>query len=250
MSSAERRALLLLLGLGLAGQGVRWWLARPDEAPGGIQLLSTLPAGSPTAHRDSALALARPLGPGERIDADRAGAMELARLPRIGLALAKAIVADRETHGPFGSLERLDRVPGIGPGLITAIQGKVRFSAVLPPGGRANGPVTAPGPLPSPGLPAPPPAGPPAPLDLNSATTSELEALPGIGPARARSIIEFRQRHGSFSTVDDLGRVPGMGRAAVARLRERLMAGPASSPLATHSVEIPRDHDDRSARGR
>src|SRR2546427_346521 len=98
MSSAERRALLLLLTLALVGQGVRWLMGRPGEAPGEVQLLSVLPARSPGAHRDSIIALSRPLGPDERIDADRATAEELARLPRVGVALAKAIVADREAR--------------------------------------------------------------------------------------------------------------------------------------------------------
>ncbi len=121
MSPTERRALLLLLSLGLAGQGVRWWAARPGEAPGQVELLAALPPRSPLAHRDSLLALARPLGPDERIDPDRATAAELARLPRVGPRLAKTIVADREARGPFGTLEALDRVPGIGPGLMATI---------------------------------------------------------------------------------------------------------------------------------
>ena len=103
---------ILLLSLGLVGQGVRWWLTRPGRAPGEVQLLAALPPRSPAAHRDSILALARPLGPDERIDADRASAAELARLPRVGLALAKRIVADREAHGPFGGPAGLDRVAG------------------------------------------------------------------------------------------------------------------------------------------
>lgn len=247
MSSAERRSLLMLLVLGLAGQGARWWLNRPDQAPGDIQLLANLPAGSPAAHRDSALALARPLAPGERIDVDRVAAIELARLPRIGLTLAKNIVADRQAHGPFGSLEGLDRVPGIGPGLIAAIRDKVAFSGEItrPSGGTAA--LSQRGAPSSVGSAAQLPSAAAPQLDLNTATTSELDALPGIGPARARSIIEFRERHGSFSTVDDLGRVPGLGSAVVAKLRERLTAGPVSSPT---SIEIPREHDDRSARGR
>ena len=64
MSATERRALLLLLGLGLVGQGVRWWATRPGQAPGQIELLAALPPKSPLAHRDSLLALARPLAPG------------------------------------------------------------------------------------------------------------------------------------------------------------------------------------------
>ena len=132
MSPTERRALLMLLALGLAGQGVRWWVGRPGEPPGQVELLAALPPKSPLAHRDSVLALARPLEPGERIDADRATAPELARLPRVGLALAKTIVAEREAKGPFGSLQGLDRVPGIGPGLLAAIAPHVTFS--LPAG--------------------------------------------------------------------------------------------------------------------
>jgi competence protein ComEA len=65
-------------------------------------------------------------------------------------------------------------------------------------------------------------AAPPALLDLNSATAAALDSLPGIGPARARAIVEFRTRHGSFSTVDDLGQVPGFGPAALARVRDRV----------------------------
>lgn len=214
MPSAERRALLLLLSLALAGQGVRWFVTRPGEAPGQVELLATLPARSPTAHRDSALALARPLEPGERIDADRATAVQLARLPRIGLALAKTIVAEREATGAFGSLEGLDRVAGIGPGLLRVMEPHLVFSRV---------PVTACAAAdcsvpqgPRSGLPA-------APLDLNSASQSELDGLPGIGPARAKAIIELRERIGRFGSVDELGQVSGLGPAALSRLRDRVV---------------------------
>ena len=215
MSSAERRALLLLLSLGLVGQGVRWLATRPGQPPGEVQLVQTLPAQSPIAHRDSILALSRPLGPDERIDADRAGAQELARLPRVGLALAKAIVADREAHGPFEAIGGLDRVPGIGPGLLTVIGPHVTFS------GTARAPVTSAaspggGALSQPTVAAP--AFPPAALDLNSATADELVRLPGIGPSRARDIVAYRERHGSFSRVADLDRIPGIGPAAMAKL--------------------------------
>ena len=221
MSSAERRALLLLVSLGLAGQGVRWWVTRPGQAPGQIELLAALPPKSPLAHRDSVLALARPLGPGERIDADRATAGELARLPRVGPALAKTIVADREARGPFGALEELDRVPGIGPGLLATIGSHVMFSGG--PGARASGQFARPGP-PVGGAPgAPPPAGSPPRLNLNSATVSELDGLPGIGPARAAAILQEREARGPFTSVEELSRVPGMGPSAIARLRDRVM---------------------------
>ena len=221
MSSVERRALLLLLSLGLAGQGVRWWVTRPGEAPGQIELLAALPPKSPLVHRDSLLALSRPLGPGERIDADRATAGELARLPRVGLVLAKAIVADRETRGPFGALDGLDRVPGIGPGLLAAIGSHVTFSGG--PGAPASGQIARPhAPLPgASGL--PPSVVPPARLNLNSASVSELDGLPGIGPARAAAILQEREARGPFPSVEALSRVPGLGPSAIARLRDRVV---------------------------
>jgi len=211
MPPAERRALLLLLSLALVGQGVRWLAMRPGDAPGEVELLAALPPKSPTAHRDSLVALARPLSLGERIDADRASAAELARLPKIGPGLARTIVAYREKHGPFGGPEGLDRVPGVGPGLMAAIGPHLAFSAV----GQTLTPAVG-------ALPVRLPASPSDRLDLNSASPAALDALPGIGPARAASIVQYRAQHGPFRSVEDLGRVPGLGPAALARVREHL----------------------------
>jgi competence protein ComEA len=207
----ERRAVLLLLGLAVAGQGLRLWIGRPDAPPGELEFLSTGVPGSPRGHRDSSLAAARPLAPGERIDLDRAGAVEIARLPRVGLALARAIVVDRDANGPFGSLDALDRVPGIGPGLLTAIGANAAFSGVpRPAGGSAEA---------RPVIPAS--SGPPS-LNLNTATAAELERLPFIGAYMARQIVAFREKHGAFPAVDSLVRVPGIGPATLAKVRDRL----------------------------
>ena len=56
-------------------------------------------------------------------------------------------------------------------------------------------------------------------LDLNGASADELELLPGIGPSLARRIVEDRARRGSFATVDDLGRIKGIGPRTLERLR-------------------------------
>jgi competence protein ComEA len=57
----------------------------------------------------------------------------------------------------------------------------------------------------------------PAPrLNLNRATRAELEALPGIGAVRASAIVEYREQHGGFRSVEELLEVPGLGPATVA----------------------------------
>jgi competence ComEA-like helix-hairpin-helix protein len=203
MPPQERRALLLLLALAVAGQGVRYLITRPGEAPGGVQLLATLGAESPRAQRDSSMRQGRPLAQGEQIDVDLAPAAELARLPKVGPRLAKTIVADRQAHGPFGSLDGLDRVAGIGPGLLKTIGPHVVFTGAgrLPPA-RSTAAL----------------------LDLNSATEEELDEIPGIGPARAKAIVRFREEHGRVSGVEALAGVPGITGPVLARLRERVVA--------------------------
>ncbi len=60
------------------------------------------------------------------------------------------------------------------------------------------------------------------PVNLNTATTGELEALPGVGPATAAAIVDDRTRNGPFASVDDLERVPGIGPAKLAALRDQV----------------------------
>ena len=220
---SEHRAVLILLALALAGHGARLVLLRPGDAPGGLRVLGAGASASPAAHRDSALRLASPLAAGERIDVDRASARELTRLPRVGPALARKIVADREANGPFGSPEGLDRVAGVGEGLLRGLEGKVSFSGSprsAPPAPDAPGT----GPQPATGAPSRPPAVPPSRrLDLNTATAGELDALPGIGPAKARAIVAYREAHGRFASVDAVAGVPGIGPALTVRIRDALV---------------------------
>ena len=57
------------------------------------------------------------------------------------------------------------------------------------------------------------------PVDLNTATAEQLDALPGIGPATAAAIVRDREAHGAFRSVSDLGRVRGIGDAKLEQLR-------------------------------
>ena len=56
-------------------------------------------------------------------------------------------------------------------------------------------------------------------LDLRRASSADLEALPGIGPARARAIVAEIQRRGASARLADLADAPGLGPATVERLR-------------------------------
>ena len=61
--------------------------------------------------------------------------------------------------------------------------------------------------------------GPSFPIDLNRASAAELEALPGIGPAKARAIVKLRTARGRFGSVEELVDVRGIGPKTLARLR-------------------------------
>lgn len=131
----DRRAAFLLAGLALAGAGVRFACApRPHSAPGDVQLTGNgvTRRGALRETAQAATRLARPLRPGERVDLDRADAIEITRLPHIGPALAQRIVTWRTAHGSFGGLERFDSVPGVGPRLLESIRPFVSFSGVTP----------------------------------------------------------------------------------------------------------------------
>lgn len=84
----------------------------------------------------------------------------------------------------------------------------------VPRAGEAPPPAPA-----APGGAGSPVGGSAAPVDLNRATLTELDTLPGVGPATATAIIAWRDENGGFRRVDDLLEVPGIGSARLERLR-------------------------------
>jgi competence protein ComEA len=211
---SPRNASLLLLLTAVAGQALLRIRPVPGAAPGAVafHLGDTT---SLVAQRAHALSRTAEVGEGEVIDVDRAGAGEVARLPGVGPGLARRIVAERERNGPFGGAACLDaRVPGIGGAFFRRAGPHIRYAA----GGCAQegpAPGRQGGEAPSSGGEA---CG--GEVDLARAGRAELDCLPGIGPARADSIIAFRERRGGFRRVEELREVPGVS----ARLYERLQA--------------------------
>ncbi|WP_372407637.1 helix-hairpin-helix domain-containing protein [Streptomyces luteireticuli] len=118
---------------------------------------------------------------------------------------------------PPGSrvVDALDAAGGPGPGVDMTGLNRAR---VLTDGEQivVGAPPNAPAPGASPaGGPPRPGGGPagagPAPVGLNSATAEQLDALPGVGPALARRIVDYRTEHGGFRSVEELRKVGGIG---------------------------------------
>lgn len=59
-------------------------------------------------------------------------------------------------------------------------------------------------------------------VSINSATMEQLQMLPGIGEAKAKSIIEYREEHGKFSNIEELKNISGIGEALFAKLKENI----------------------------
>ena len=59
-------------------------------------------------------------------------------------------------------------------------------------------------------------------ININTATLAELDNLPGIGPAIAQKIIEYREENGGFNSIEDLQNVKGIGQAKYEDIKERV----------------------------
>jgi competence protein ComEA len=62
-------------------------------------------------------------------------------------------------------------------------------------------------------------------VNLNTATVAELDALKGVGPGKAKAIVEYREKNGPFKSVDDLTLVKGFGEKSIEKLRPDLTVG-------------------------
>lgn len=212
MTDRERKSMTRA-GLLLAGAALIRFMAAPPpaEAPlaGRDSIADSLVAAGDSAIEDKERR-SRPFEPGETIDPNVAGEEDLDRLPGVGAARAARIVREREENGPFGSVDDLARVSGIGSASIDRLRPFLRVSA----GAGGSGRRTARTPD-APDREARPSG---TPVNINRATASELRQLPGIGPVTADRIVAHREQHGPFRAPEDLIQVSGIGPRTLERL--------------------------------
>jgi competence protein ComEA len=186
-----------------------WWLVRADGSE------TVVPAATwgdtPSAEGASPAALVTPVAdPAEGLGGDggvvvvdvegkvrRPGIVTLPVGSRVVDALEKAGGARRDVD--LTSLN-LARVLVDGEQIVVGVEppGGVAAAAAAAPGGSAGGAVTM--------------------VNINSATQTELEQLPGVGPVTASAILQWRTDNGPFRAVDDLLEVSGIGDATLAKI--------------------------------
>ena len=59
-------------------------------------------------------------------------------------------------------------------------------------------------------------------VNINTADEKELDTLPGIGPAMAQRIIEYRETEGAFQSIEDIKKIRGIGEAKFAKLKDKI----------------------------
>ncbi len=202
MHDAETRALRRAVVLLLLVSAVRWVWTHADAPPAQLadSVLPELTTAAARARSD-AERRSRPLAGDEKIDLNRAAEAELDRLPGVGPAIARAIVAARDSGAVFRRPEDLMSVRGVGPGLLATIRAHVDLGAPPPATRGSRG-------------------SPSGAVDINRAGAEELRTLPGVGPAIAERIL-IRRRERRFESVDDLLDVKGIGPTTLERLRSR-----------------------------
>lgn len=211
-SRSLRAGAVVLLLASLVRTGAELTLPGDPVLPQEGESLQALEDASQAALEEK-LRREAPLAPGETIDPNRASEAELDRLPGVGPATAREIVAERVRGGGFRSPDELLRVKGIGEKTLERFRDRLDLREGIPAeltggsgsaaAGRRAGPR----------------------IDVNSASEEELVTLPGIGPALARRIIERRRARGPFQVQADLLEVRGIGRRTLARISDQIRIG-------------------------
>jgi competence protein ComEA len=77
------------------------------------------------------------------------------------------------------------------------------------------------------------------PVNINTASSAELQQVPGIGPATADKILKMRKSYGAFKSVDDLLAIRGLGKKRLDKMRKYLTVGKPKAPSAARPATKP-----------
>ena len=197
------------------------WLRRPADPVAGLPRVSDPVATSSTALEPTAASVT---------GSTAAGALTTGS---VTVHVAGAVQHPGVVTLPAGSraVDAVDAAGGLAPG---ADADRVNLAAPLTDGTRLAVPLVG-QPIPTEvAVPSATPAGsgsgptaatPGTPVDLNTADVTQLDTLPGVGPATAAAIVAHREEHGPFSTVDGLLDVRGIGEGRLDAVRDLVTVG-------------------------
>jgi competence protein ComEA len=181
-----------------------------------------------------------------KVDVNSADLKTLETLPGIGPAIANRIVDGR----PYKTLSDLEKVNGLGKARLEALKDKVTFgpatpgqaapSPKLPQAKQVTTPPAGAGPSSTAGGGAPAVKGggstvgksksapaatteklaPGQRLNINTASAAELDKLPGIGPAKAQAIVDYRTQNGNFKSIEDIEKVKGIKGGVFSKIKD------------------------------
>ncbi len=175
-------------------------------------------------------------GPATKVDVNNADLATLETLPGVGAATAKKIVAGR----PYNSIADLEKVKGLGKSKADKLDGMVTFgptSAEAPATSKSKSTTstTEQGTATTEHQPSTSEhttehetsqlaAG--ETININTASAEELDKLPGIGPTKAQAIVDYRNQHGNFKSIEDIENVKGIKQGTFSKIKDHITVGP------------------------
>ncbi|MEW5692591.1 MAG: ComEA family DNA-binding protein [Candidatus Hydrogenedentota bacterium] len=148
-----------------------------------------------------------------KINVNEADLDELLSVKGLGPTKAEKIIQYREEHGPFKSLDELTKVPGIGEKTVEKLReyltvGKVEKEEESEESKTEDESTDEEGKI-----------------NINTASLEELDNLPKIGPTIAQRIIDYREEHGGFKSIEELNEVKGIGDKMFKNLKDLVTVG-------------------------
>lgn len=177
-----------------------------------------------------------------KVDVNSADLETLETLPGVGPATAKRIVSGR----PFNSLSDLEKVKGLSKAKVDELKDKVTFGPVAASEAPLSKSSQAHRTAPSSGNVGAASAGsrgtvegagaehsakassstaklaPGQQININTASASELEQLPGIGPTKAQAIVDYRTQNGNFKSIEDIEKVRGIKAGVFSKVKDHI----------------------------